>query len=102
MTKKIILPLHDDAEYEAAVGEIEGYFERDPKPGTPEADRFELLALVIEDYERRRWPIDPTDAVYPPRKPVTLASLQALTAEIPPQSESAADLVRSMRDRDRY
>ncbi len=27
-----------------------------------EADRFDLLALVIEAYERKRWPIAPPDA----------------------------------------
>lgn len=63
MAKKVILPLRTDAEQEAAVDEIEGYFEHEPLPATPEADRFDLLALVIEDYERRRWPIDPPDAV---------------------------------------
>jgi prevent-host-death family protein len=36
------------------------------------------------------------------RKPIDLAELQALTAEMPWSSESAADLVRSMRDSDRY
>lgn len=63
MAKKVIRPLHNEAEYEAAVDEIEGYFEQEPKRGTSEADRFDLLALVIEDYERKRWPIDPPDAV---------------------------------------
>ena len=59
MAKKVIRPLHNEAEYEAAVDEIEGYFEHEPRRGTPEADRFDLLALVIEDYEKKRWPIDP-------------------------------------------
>ena len=36
------------------------------------------------------------------RKPVDLALLQALTASLPAPSESAGDLVRSMRDGDRY
>jgi HTH-type transcriptional regulator/antitoxin HigA len=31
--------------------------------GTSEADHFDLLALVIEDYERRRWPVEPPDAI---------------------------------------
>ncbi len=63
MAKKVIGPLRSEADYEAALDEIEGYFEHEPKPGTAEADRFDLLALVIEDYERRRWPIDPPDPV---------------------------------------
>ena len=63
MAKEMIRPLHSEAEYDAALGQIERYFEREPKPGTPDADRFDLLALIIEDYERKRWPIDPPNAL---------------------------------------
>jgi HTH-type transcriptional regulator/antitoxin HigA len=63
MAKKIIRPLHSEADYDVALNEIERYFENQPKPGTPEADRFDLLALIIEDYERRRWPIEPPEAI---------------------------------------
>lgn len=63
MAKKMIRPLRSESDYDAALGEIERYFENEPKPGTPEGDRFDLLALVIEDYERKHWPIDPPDAV---------------------------------------
>jgi HTH-type transcriptional regulator/antitoxin HigA len=59
MANKTIRPLRSEADYDAALEEIERYFEHEPKPGTPEADRFDLLALIIEDYERKRWPIDP-------------------------------------------
>ena len=57
MAKKVIRPLHSEAEYEAAIDEIERYFDNEPVPGGTEADRFDLLALVIEDYERKRWPM---------------------------------------------
>ena len=63
MAKKVIRPLRTEADYDAALDEIERYFDNEPKPGTPEADRFDLLALVVEDYERRNWPIDPPDPV---------------------------------------
>jgi len=63
MAKKMIRPLRSEAAYDAALREIERYFEKEPKPGTPEADRFDLLALVIEDYERKRWPIEPPDTI---------------------------------------
>jgi HTH-type transcriptional regulator/antitoxin HigA len=66
MAQKVIRPLHSEREYEAAIDEIEAYFDNEPKKGTPEADRFDLLALVIEDYERKHWPIDlphPVDAI---------------------------------------
>jgi HTH-type transcriptional regulator/antitoxin HigA len=63
MARKSIRPLRSEADYEAALHEIEAYFEHEPEPGSAEADRFDLLALVIEDYEERCWPIDPPDPV---------------------------------------
>jgi HTH-type transcriptional regulator / antitoxin HigA len=63
MAKKMIRPIRSEADYDEALEEIEQYFENEPKPGTSEADRFDLLALTIEDYERKRWPIDPPEAV---------------------------------------
>jgi len=59
----MIRPLRDEADYDRALAQIEHYFENEPERGTPEADAFDLLALVIEDYERRHWPIDPPDPV---------------------------------------
>jgi HTH-type transcriptional regulator / antitoxin HigA len=55
----MIRPLRSEADYD----EIEAYFEHEPKPGSDEADRFDFLALVIEDYERKHLPIDPPDPV---------------------------------------
>jgi HTH-type transcriptional regulator/antitoxin HigA len=63
MAKKMIRPIHTEAEYDEALDEIERYFENQPKPRTPEADRFDLLALIVEDYERKRWPIEPPEAI---------------------------------------
>jgi HTH-type transcriptional regulator / antitoxin HigA len=63
MAKKMIRPLRSEADYDAALKEIERYFEDEPKPGTSEADRFDLLALIIEDYERKCWPIEPPDTI---------------------------------------
>ena len=63
MAKKVIRPIRSEADYDAALEEIERYFESEPEPGTPEADRFDLLALTIEDWECDRWPIEPPDTV---------------------------------------
>ncbi len=63
MARKPVRPIRTEADYEAALDEIEEYFENEPKPGSLEGDRFELLALVIEDYEEKHWPIDPPDPV---------------------------------------
>ena len=61
--KKITRPLRGGADYDAALAEIERYFDKPPKRGTPAADRFDLLALVIEDYERKHWPVEPPNPV---------------------------------------
>lgn len=54
------------------------------------------------DITRRGKPVARLTAVARPRKRVDAALLQSLTATMPPHLEGAADLVRSMRDRDRY
>ena len=63
MAKKMIRLLRTETAYDEALEEIERYFENEPKPGTPEADRFDLLALIIEDYERKRWPVEPPETI---------------------------------------
>lgn len=60
---KSIRPIRNEADYDAALKEIEIYFAHEPKDGTPEADRFDLLATLIEAYEREHWPIDPPDPI---------------------------------------
>jgi prevent-host-death family protein len=51
---------------------------------------------------RRGKPVARLTAVARPRKRIDAALLNGLTATMPTQNESAADLVRSMRDGDRY
>jgi HTH-type transcriptional regulator/antitoxin HigA len=63
MAKRPVRPIRSEAEYEAALDEIESYFDKQPEPGTPAGDRFDLLALVIEDYERKHWPVEAPDPV---------------------------------------
>lgn len=63
-------------------------------------DRVEAGDSV--EITRRGKPVARLTAVDRPRKPVDLALLQALTADMPPQTEPAAEMVRKMRDGDRY
>jgi HTH-type transcriptional regulator / antitoxin HigA len=56
-------PIHTEAEYDAALAEVEAYFDREPASGTPEGDRFEVLLALIGAYEQQRWAIAPPDAV---------------------------------------
>jgi prevent-host-death family protein len=51
---------------------------------------------------RRGKPVARLMAVTRPRERVDATLLQSLTAAMPPQAQDAADLVRSMRDGDRY
>ena len=56
-------PIRTEAEYNAALVEIEKYFADEPKKNTPEADRFDLLALLIEAYEDQHHPVGPSHPV---------------------------------------
>lgn len=55
--------IHNEEAHEAAVRELESLITDNPKLGSEEFDRLELLALVIRDYEERRFPIGLPDAV---------------------------------------
>ncbi len=54
------------------------------------------------DITRRGKPVARLSAVTRPRKRIDAALLQSVTATMPPQAQNAADLVRSLRDSDRY
>lgn len=59
-----IRPIKTEADYEAALKEIEHLM--NSAPGTPEADRLEILTTLIEAYEERHYPIpapDPVEAI---------------------------------------
>lgn len=58
-----IRPIRSEADYDAALTEIEPYFINEPAPGTPDADRFDMLAALIGAYEQKHWRIDAPDAV---------------------------------------
>jgi HTH-type transcriptional regulator/antitoxin HigA len=57
-----IRPLRNEDDCDAALKAIEAYFENEPALGSVDADRFDLLALVIADYEAKHWAIEAPDA----------------------------------------
>jgi len=61
--KMNIRPIRNEADYDWALKEIAPYFDAPPKRGSPEADRFDVLAALIEAYEAKHWPIDPPAAI---------------------------------------
>jgi HTH-type transcriptional regulator/antitoxin HigA len=58
-----IRPIRTEADYDAALADIEQYFDNEPARGTPEADRFEILLALISAYEQQHWAIEAPDAV---------------------------------------
>ena len=54
------------------------------------------------DITRRGKPVARLTTVARPRKRIDMMMLRALTAAMPSQKQDAADLVRPMRDGDRY
>ena len=56
-----IKPIRTQRDYKAALAEIERLF--DAKPGTPDGDRLEVLATLVETYEQQHYPMLPPDPV---------------------------------------
>ena len=55
--------IRTEADYDAALAEIERYFAKPPEANTEEAERFDVLADLIEAYEAKHWAIEDPDAV---------------------------------------
>jgi HTH-type transcriptional regulator / antitoxin HigA len=56
-----IKPIRSEEDYEAAVAEVERLW--GARSGTPEGDRLDVLATLIDDYESEHDPIDPPDPI---------------------------------------
>lgn len=54
-------PIRTEADYEAALEEVERLW--GAKSGTPDGDRLDVLATLIEVYETKHYPMDPPDPV---------------------------------------
>jgi HTH-type transcriptional regulator/antitoxin HigA len=52
-----------DADYQATLARIERIF--DAKPGTAKGDELELLLLLVDTYEDKKYPIDPPAPLQP-------------------------------------
>ena len=92
--------LHGEEDYDWALAQIGLYFENPPKPGTPEADRFDVLADLIEAYERRVWPIEPAGALDAIRFVMELKGLkQADLAKLIGSRSRASEILSGRRTR---
>jgi HTH-type transcriptional regulator/antitoxin HigA len=58
---KTLKPIRTEADYEAALAEIERLW--GARAGTPEGDRLDILATLVDAYENEHYPMDPPDPI---------------------------------------
>lgn len=61
MSVKSLRPIRSERDYEHALAEVEEFW--GAKAGTPEGDRLDILATLIEAYETEHYPMDPPDPI---------------------------------------
>ena len=61
MTAGNLKPIRSEADYDAALAEVERLW--GAKAGTPESDRLDVLATLIDAYEAEHHPMDPPDPI---------------------------------------
>ena len=54
-------PIRSEADYDAALAEIERLW--GARAGTPEGDRLDILATLVDAYENEHYPMDPPDPI---------------------------------------
>ena len=58
---KSLKPIKTRTDYEAAVAEMKRLW--GAKSGTPDGDRLDILATLVDTYEARHFPMDPPDPI---------------------------------------
>lgn len=58
-----VRPIRDREGYLAAMSQAEAIIARDPTPDSPEAEKLEVLSLVIADYEKKNFFFDVPDPI---------------------------------------
>lgn len=52
-----------ESQYRSYLSEVERLAAEDPAPGTPDSDCLELLAKLVEDYEKEHFQFERPDAI---------------------------------------
>lgn len=61
-----IHPIRTEDDYKAALREVSALVDTDPAPDTPEGERLDVLATLVQAWEARHFPIgapDPVEAI---------------------------------------
>ena len=59
--KSNVKPIRTEKDYDAALKDVERLW--GAKNGTPDGDRLDVLATLIEAYEDKQYPMDPPDPI---------------------------------------
>jgi HTH-type transcriptional regulator/antitoxin HigA len=95
---KNIRAIRTEVDYDWALAEIEQYFLKEPQPGTPAAERFDVLAALIEAYEAKHWPIEPADPIDAIRYRMEVSGLkQSDLAELLGSASRASEILNRKR-----
>ncbi|MCA0003697.1 MULTISPECIES: type II toxin-antitoxin system HigA family antitoxin [unclassified Mesorhizobium] len=93
-----IRPLKTEADYDWAIAEITQYFENEPEIGSPDGDRFDVLATLIEAYEDKHYPIEAPDPVEAIQSHMELFNLpRKALAEVIGSSPRATEVLNRKR-----
>lgn len=58
-----IQPIHTEADYKSALKEVSALMDTDPELGTPDGDRLDILATLVQAYEAKHFPVAAPDAI---------------------------------------
>jgi HTH-type transcriptional regulator/antitoxin HigA len=58
---RAVRPIRTEADYEAALAEMERLW--GAPAGTPDGDRLDVLATLVDAYESQQYPMDPPDPI---------------------------------------
>ena len=84
--------LHNEQDYDWAIREIARYFEAEPERGTADGDRFEVLSVLVKEYEDKHFAIPHDYDLTRLTAPTHDVFLRALDATEP--SNKLVDLMR--------
>lgn len=51
------MALQNDEDYREALREVSPYFDNEPELGSFTGNRFDMLCMLIEEYEKKHYPI---------------------------------------------
>lgn len=93
-----IRPIKTEADYDWAIVEITKYFENEPEVGSPDGDRFDVLATLIEAYEDKHYPITPPDPIEAIQAHMNMAGYkQAALADVIGSRSRASEVLSKKR-----